>query len=397
MESAPDSLDESRVADMIDAAFLALPTELQQGAVTEDNYMERATRILSEPCIANLLIDISRMDVFSTEFAEMMGGDIVRLRALKKLKFWYNFSASQFLLHFKDLCPRDNAAEKLVDALQAKGVSVFERNRAELEQAEPHALYPTNIYRESKGHVVSSADSLQIEAVMHLSITTSIKIERNILDAANPTLRDVYRPFGRCVCIIDAHVAGLYGERLSAYFAANRVDLTMMKFSGMESDKHIGAVQDILGKLKEVGIKRSEPVLIIGGGVITDIAGFATALYHRSTPYVMLCTSIVSGIDAGPSPRTCCDGFAYKNIFGAYHPPVLTLTDCTFFKTLRTGWIRHGIAEIIKMAVVKDSTLFGLLERCGKRLITTKFGTIDCDASVTKDAAFLRNCDLIIG
>ena len=47
--------------------------------------------------------------------------------------------------------------------------------------------------------------------------------------------------------------------------------------------------------LKKNGVSRNEPVLIIGGGVISDIGGFACALYHRSTPYVMLCTSIVSG------------------------------------------------------------------------------------------------------
>merc|ERR1712048_1387935 len=85
---------------------------------------------------------------------------------------------------------------------------------------------------------------------------------------------------------------------------------------------------------------------IVGGGVITDLGGFACALYHRSTPYIQLCTSIVSGIDAGPSPRTCCDGHGYKNIFGAYHPPIVTFTDRTFWETLEPGLIRHGIGEI---------------------------------------------------
>jgi len=149
-----------------------------------------------------------------------------------------------------------------------------------------------------------------------------------------------------------------------------------------------------LNALKSHGIRRNEPLLIVGGGVITDIAGFATALYHRSTPYVMLCTSIVSGIDAGPSPRTCCDGHGYKNVFGAYHPPILTLTDRSFFKTLRKGWVRHGIAEIIKMAVVKDISLFELLEKHSARLIETKFGT---EMNGKCDEAFEADCDLIVG
>ena len=106
----------------------------------------------------------------------------------------------------------------------------------------------------------------------------------------------------------------------------------------------------------------------------------------------MLCTSIVTGIDAGPSPRTCCDGFGYKNLYGAYHPPVLTLTDRSFFHTLHEGWIRHGIAEIIKMAVVEDISLFELLEKAGPRLITTKFGT-----EGDTDPEFEALCDSIIG
>ena len=70
-----------------------------------------------------------------------------------------------------------------------------------------------------------------------------------------------------------------------------------------------------------------------------------------------------AGIDAGPSPRTCCDGFGYKNLYGAYHPPIQTITDRFFFNSLHPGWLRHGIAEIIKMSVTKDYELFQLLEK----------------------------------
>merc|ERR1719343_1408536 len=104
----------------------------------------------------------------------------------------------------------------------------------------------------------------------------------------------------------------------------------------------------------------------------------------------MLCTSIVSGIDAGPSPRTCCDGFGYKNLYGAYHPPVLTLTDRSFFRTLHPGWLRHGIAEIIKMACVEDYSLFCLLEEVGIKLVTEEFG------NKTTDQDLASKCDLII-
>merc|ERR1711966_87420 len=65
-------------------------------------------------------------------------------------------------------------------------------------------------------------------------------------------------------------------------------------------------VEQILVDLKASNVARNEPVLVVGGGVIADIGGFACALYHRNTPYVMLCTSIVSGIDSAPSTLAGC-------------------------------------------------------------------------------------------
>ena len=117
----------------------------------------------------------------------------------------------------------------------------------------------------------------------------------------------------------------------------------------------------------------------------------------------MLNTSIVSGIDAGPSPRVCADGQGYKNAFGAFHPPVLTLTDRTLWKTMHAGVTRHGIAEIVKMAVVEQYPLFELLEKVGpKFLVKTKFGT---DLStITKEemkginlAEFDAECERLVG
>jgi len=240
---------------------------------------------------------------------------------------------------------------------------------------------------------MATPDSQTIEAVMSTNITTTIKITRGILDPQNKILAEVYKPLGRCVAVIDDKVEKLFGKDLKDYFTANGIPLITLVHEGNEINKDIKNVEAILVDMKNNGVARNEPVLVVGGGVIADIGGFATALYHRNTPYVMLCTSIVTGIDAGPSPRTCCDGYGFKNLYGAYHPPVLTLTDRFFWKTLHEGWIRHGIAEIIKMACVKDYPLFCLVEKAGTRLIRTKFGTEGCD----DDQEFQDLCDEIVG
>ncbi|NET10126.1 MAG: sedoheptulose 7-phosphate cyclase [Symploca sp. SIO2B6] len=274
----------------------------------------------------------------------------------------------------------DFGQERLLNVLKkGENGAFYDELAARLVVSAPHSIYPTSTYRDSQAHVVSTDDDQTIEAVMTSRTFTSMKVIENVLDPQQLILRDTYAPLGRCICLVDQNVEQYYGEQLSQYFNHHDIPLEKLVYRAMEVDKGIHTVERMLGDFKRLGVSRNEPVLIVGGGVLADTGGLACALYHRNTPYIMLSTSIVAGIDAGPSPRTCCDGFGYKNLFGAYHAPVLSITDRFFFKTLREGWLRHGVAEIIKMATVKDVSLFHDLEEIGPELITTRFGTLGCE------------------
>jgi len=361
--------------------------------------------------MAAALISISRLAVFSPDVAKEFSHDLGLLKAVKTLKYFFPSQISSVVFSLSSLGSAysesnwlDFAMRVSTDAQIAKLslrdlcrtspalTALYKENADFLEYADPHAVFPTSNYRVCDGRVNANPDASVIEGVMSTTITTTINIQTGILKPENLTLYQMYKPIGKCVAIVDQFVDEHWGEQINAYFAHHGIDLVKLIYRAMEADKDISTVETILFDLKKHAVSRNEPVLIVGGGVIADVGGFAAALYHRNTSYVMLCTSIVSGIDAGPSPRTCCDGFGYKNLYGAYHPPVLTLTDRTFFSTLREGWVRHGLAEIVKMAVVKDLSLFELLERAGPRLITTKFGTTCPD-----DVEFCQLCDLIIG
>lgn len=272
------------------------------------------------------------------------------------------------------------AAAKTSDFLQTGNLGAdYAKLEQRLVDEHPHAVYPTSPYRRGGGRTWHNDDFTEVEATMTSTIHTSIRVVEGVLDPECDVLADQYRPLGRCVCVVDDRVDHHFGWQLERYFALHRVELEKLVYRAMEADKGIPTVERMLGDFKQLGVSRNEPVLVVGGGVLTDTAGLACSLYHRGTPYIMLSTSVVAGIDAGPSPRTCCDGFGYKNLFGAYHPPVLSITDRAFFKTLHPGWIRHGVAEIIKMAVVKDHQLFVDLETIGDELITSRFGTVrDC-------------------
>ena len=402
--------------DQLLSQMNAAATALNKQRVSESkNAHEFAKQLFDQNDVCDMLIYVSRLPVFSKEFAEALKHNLDLLATAKKLKYFTNSSLGQNAILLKNMC---EDLGKPVDGIQAQIDKLFAdkefgnlrvkdymkeqtfenakkylENDVALEKIDPHSVYPTSIYRHCDGCTMATPDSQTIEAVMSTNITTTIKITRGILDPSNKILSEYYRPLGRVVCVIDDKVEKLFGDDLQKYFDANGIPLIKLVHSGNEIDKDFKSVEGILVDMKTHGVARNEPVLVVGGGVIADIAGFATALYHRNTPYVMLCTSIVTGIDAGPSPRTCCDGYGFKNLYGAYHPPVLTLTDRYFWKTLHEGWIRHGIAEIIKMACVKDYPLFCLVEKAGTKLIRTKFGTVGCE----DDKEFQDLCDEIIG
>merc|ERR1711988_698086 len=377
----------------------------------------KMSAVLCDAEVMSALVSISRLPVFSKEFGIAFKDDLDLLHALKQIKYFWNLPQSQvailmsqlakqlegpefaaeFQAFTEDLCQSPShlvAIKEISKQLPAAVHAKYMENAAYLEDADSHAVYPTSIYRQCDALTLATPDASTIEAVMSTTITTTIKIARNVLDPSNHLLFDVYKPLGRCVAVMDDKVDQYHGAEIDNYFSANNIEFTKLVFSGNEVDKGIEDDERILVAMKKYRVGRHEPLLVVGGGVIADIAGFATSLYSRNTPYVMLCTSIVSGIDAGPSPRVCCNGFDYKNLYGSYHPPVLTITDRGFWKTLHPGWLRHGVAEIIKMAVMKDLSLFELLEKHGERAMHTNFGAI---GDSVNDAEFQDVCDLIVG
>ncbi|MGK7880696.1 MAG: sedoheptulose 7-phosphate cyclase [Crocosphaera sp.] len=248
--------------------------------------------------------------------------------------------------------------------------------------------YRTSEWYTGHGEIVASGDNRSFEVSASYNLKATVKLVNDILNPENPTLAEIYSSRGRCVAIVDLTVDELYGEAIRKYFEYHEISLELFPCRAWESDKTPETVNKILAYLGKDGcdVSRNEPVLVIGGGVLSDVAGLACALQHRRTPYVMIGTTVIAAIDAGPSPRTCTNGSQFKNSMGVYHPPVLTLVDRTFFRTLETAHIRNGMAEIIKMAVTDDPVLFELMEQYGPRLVETHFATLGNDAELSEIA-----------
>lgn len=394
--------------------FGTLDFAKEQGAAIAKNAL---IQLLSGREMKKFLVSLAQVSMFDSDtLFRAMPGDLAAFSVLRQMRYCfvrtptdlaydlmglagcasYNFIKEEeaaVLLKVVLQLPKTTSKAPLRRFLEAQPVlnAVYGRSMKKLAVTCPHAIYPTSSYRESKGKIWQNEDCSRIEAQCDLCYRAKVRVITGILETSEE-LADYYYSHGRVVCILDKKLTPLYGAQLREYFESRGIQYNLLEYRVWEKDKHIGTVEKILDDLKSLGVSRNEPVLIVGGGVITDLGGFACALYHRNTPYIQLCTSIVSGIDAGPSPRTCCDGHGYKNIFGAYHPPIVTFTDRMFWKTLEPGLIRHGISEIIKMAAMVDIELFELLEKAGRRLVTSKFGTL-----CLEDVEFGKLCDRIIG
>ena len=190
---------------------------------------------------------------------------------------------------------------------------------------------------------------------------------------------NTYRPYGRCLMVIDDVVHDLHGDRIEAYFAHHGIELTVFRIRIGEKAKTLRTVEQIVDAFADFGLLRKEPVLVVGGGLTTDVAGFACASYKRSTNYIRIPTTLIGLIDASVSIKVAVNHGKHKNRLGAYHASQKVLLDFSLLATLPEDQVRNGMAELVKIAVVANAGIFDLLEKYGEDLLRTRFGHLDGD------------------
>ena len=209
------------------------------------------------------------------------------------------------------------------------------------------------------------------------SIDFSLVYSRGVFDVDNTDLAESYRPYGRCLMVVDEAVQELHGDRIEAYFAHHGIELTVFAIKIGEQRKTLRTVEQIVDAFADFGLLRKEPVLVVGGGLTTDVAGFACASYRRSTNYIRIPTTLIGLIDASVSIKVAVNHGKHKNRLGAYHASQKVLLDFSLLETLPEDQVRNGMAELIKISVVANSEIFDLLEKYGEDLLRTRFGHLD--------------------
>jgi len=204
------------------------------------------------------------------------------------------------------------------------------------------------------------------------------------LDLLYPGVVDNIRRF----IVIDSNVEKHFSTEIRNYFSHHGVDAKIVTYPSGEEYKNIEGFLSIVRELDTFPIhRRDEPIIAIGGGTLTDLVGFVASSYRRSVPHIKVPTTLMGYVDASIGIKTGVNFNGHKSRLGSFEPPLKVLLDKTFLKTLPQTHILDGTCEIIKLAIIKDAELFGLLEEYGTLSVEANYqnemGGVILDRAIT--------------
>lgn len=178
-------------------------------------------------------------------------------------------------------------------------------------------------------------------------------------------------PEGRRVVVVsDSTIDRLYHSMLMPY------DVVLIGLG--ESIKTIQTVEMVYKRFIELGVDRSTFVLGIGGGIVTDVAGFVAATYMRGVDFGFISTTLLGQVDASVGGKNGVNVNGYKNMAGTFTQPKFVICDPLMLRTLSDREFRAGLAESVKAAIIADSSIFARIE-------AATFGTLRTDTDLLSD------------
>ncbi|MDY0098301.1 MAG: 3-dehydroquinate synthase [Bacteroidales bacterium] len=163
------------------------------------------------------------------------------------------------------------------------------------------------------------------------------------------------------VIITDRNVNKIYGSKFPR--------LPVFVIEPGEESKKLKVVESLAKEMLDAGIDRSGLILSIGGGVVSDIAGFLASIYMRGIRYASVSTTLLSQVDASTGGKNGVNLGKTKNILGCFRQPEFVICDTKMLKTLPDEEYFSGLAELIKTAVIGSRRLFELIENNAANII----------------------------
>ena len=206
-------------------------------------------------------------------------------------------------------------------------------------------------------------------------------VQSHALDRLGSMLRQsgVQQP----LLVTDEHVAKLCSQEVLDSLRHSNYEPQMLTIPPGESSKSLKNVESLWNGFLEAGLDRTSTVIALGGGVVTDMTGFAAATFMRGLDWVCIPTTLLCMVDASMGGKTGFDLPQGKNLVGAFHAPQLVLADPELLRTLPDPEFRAGLAEVVKHGIIADPILFDLCRR-GLESVKALLAEVICRAVAVK-------------
>lgn len=194
---------------------------------------------------------------------------------------------------------------------------------------------------------------------MNMNIVTSVGNYDIIIESGSLQRAGEHFELNRKVLVVtDSGVPEQYAMTIASQCA----EAVLFVFKQGETSKTMDTYTAILHALTDNAFTRTDCIVAVGGGVVSDLAGFAAATYMRGIDFYSVPTTLLAQVDASIGGKTAVDFMGYKNLIGVFNPPKGVLIDIETLSTLSRRHISSGMAEVIKMAATCDAQLFEMLE-----------------------------------
>ncbi|MEH1899140.1 MAG: 3-dehydroquinate synthase [Nostoc sp.] len=225
----------------------------------------------------------------------------------------------------------------------------------------------------------------QKSKLIHQRVSVTFNYEvyftQNLFELKNLTLAQVITGDGetkpkKLVAVVDAGILKSQPELVKQLVAYTKfygevlaIAAEPMIISGGEAAKNDRTlVEQIQQLIETAGLCRHSYVLAIGGGAVLDLVGYAAATAHRGIRLIRVPTTVLGQNDSGIGVKNGINAFGKKNFLGTFAPPYAVINDSAFLTTLDDRDWRSGIAEAVKVALIKDANFFDFIHSHSKAL-----------------------------
>lgn len=189
-------------------------------------------------------------------------------------------------------------------------------------------------------------------------IEVGFELEQKLIEDIQNGLVGKIRKFA---VITDSIVKDLYGERIYQLLLEAGYQADLFVFEAGETSKTRKTKEEVEDAMLAKGYRRDCCIIAVGGGVVTDLAGFVAGTYGRGVPFINYATTLLAAADASVGGKTAVDTPLATNLIGLFNQPEKVYLDIATWKTLPRRQVVSGMAETIKHAILADKDFFEYL------------------------------------